>query len=101
MSVEMIVEQGRTTRRFVTKVVKVAAKDLKDYAVGFYTHLESVGILVLASLGLNQLLGEVPFFLALPAFIEAPLVIPVLAVLLISALIWSSTFRHDRRLAVS
>lgn len=62
-----------------------------------FEHTEAIGILVLASLGLNALLGEIPFYLTLPLWIEAPMVIPFLAALGIAMLVRSSEWRASRR----
>lgn len=62
-----------------------------------YQHTEAVIILILSSLGLNALLGELPFYMSLPMWIEATMVIPIASVLIISGLLWSATTRANRR----
>ena len=66
---------------------------LKD----LYNHTEAIGILVLASLGLNALIGEIPFYLTLPMWIEAPMVVPVIAVIGVGLMVRSSEYRAKRR----
>ena len=83
---------------------KRTAKRIKDRAVSFvrglYDHAEATGILVLGSIGLSSLLAEVPFYLTLPMWVEAAMVVPVISVAIIAALVWSAEHRATKRLAV-
>ncbi len=63
----------------------------------FYQHTEAIVVMLLASLGLNALLGELPFYMLLPLWIEAPMVIPVLSVIGIGLLVRSAAWRSRRR----
>ena len=87
------------TKRFLKKVALGAVRKVRNFVKGVVRHFESIIILVLASLGLNSLLGELPFYFALPMWIEVTMVIPVLAVLLISFLTKSAEWRAKRRSA--
>lgn len=81
-----------------TKKVFCAAKDkVVDFVEGCYHHAEAITILTLSALGLNALLGELPFLIALPMWVEAALVIPVISVLLIAGLTRSAEWRTNRR----
>lgn len=78
----------------------VAAKDkIISFVRGFYHHAESIGLLTLASFGLSALIGELPFLLMLPWWIEATMVIPVLSVLIVYLLVSLGELRTKRRLA--
>ena len=83
---------------------KKTAKRIKDRAVSFvrglYDHAEATSILVLGSIGLSSLLAEVPFYLALPMWIEAAMIVPVISVAIIAALVWSAEHRATKRLVV-
>lgn len=90
---------GKFTRvkDFTSTTVVTAAVKVKDFVIGLYNHLESVAVLSLASMGLSTLLSEIPFLVALPAFVEGPMVIPVLAVMAILALMKLAEYRNVRR----
>lgn len=86
---------------FVARVAKVAYRKVVNFAKGLYHHAESIVILTLAALGLNALLGELPFYFILPMWVEATMVIPVLAVILVSLLTKSAEWRHNRRMVIA
>lgn len=50
---------------------------------------ESCTILTLASIGLSYAIGELPAWITLPAFIETTMVVPIIAILLITLLTFS------------
>ncbi len=77
-------------KRFMKRAYVAAKRRVVNFVRGIYRHTEAIVILILASLGLNARLGEGPFYWLLPPWIEAPLVIPVLAVLGISWLVKSA-----------
>ena len=89
----------RKIKDFVKGVAKAAYHKVKNFFVGVWRHAEAVAILTLAAFGLNVLLGEIPFVFALPMWIEAPLVIPVLAVTIISLIVKFAEWRARRRIA--
>lgn len=82
---------------FGLEVFTSAKETFVGIARDLYQHTEAVGVLVLASLGLNSLLGELPFYFMLPMWIEASMVIPVASVFLIGLLVALSTWRAKRR----
>ena len=88
-------EAAVKTKDFVVEVATTVKKSAIEFAHGFYTHAESIGLLSLASIGMSYLLGEIPFYFALPAVFEAPLVIPVLSVLIVLGLVWLIEIRHS------
>jgi len=82
---------------FAKKVI-IAAKDtVVKFVRGVYHHAEATVILILSSLGLNSLLGELPFWIALPMWVEATMVVPVISVLIIVVLTKSAEWRATRR----
>ena len=87
-----------TTTSFVLDTGKSTAKYIGKFFKGLYDHAEGTAILTAASLGVTALLSEVPFMFTLPIWLEAPLVIPVLAILLIIALVISMEYRARRRM---
>lgn len=87
----------RKMKRFILRVAKVAMMKVWRFVVGVYNHAEAIAVLVLASLGLNALLGEIPFYYMLPMWVEATMIIPVLSVLIISFIIKIAEWRHNRR----
>lgn len=97
------IPEGPTTldrvKSFTKQVVITAKNKVVDFAVGFYQHIESVGVLTLASFGAAALIGELPFWLTLPWWIEAAMVVPVLSVLLIVGLITLGEYRAKKRFA--
>lgn len=76
----------KRVRNFAVEVAKQTFHKVKSFLKGAFNHAESIILLSLSALGLNSLLGELPFLVALPAWIEWPLIIPVIAVLTVSAL---------------
>ena len=82
---------------FTKRAVTAAAKSVVGFAVGVARHAETITVLSLSAIGANVLIGELPFYMAMPMWIEATLVVPVLAVLIVSFLIKSGEFRARRR----
>lgn len=81
------------------KEIAVAAKDhIVNFVKGFAQHFESISVLTLSSLGLSGLLAEIPFYVALPMWVEAPMFIPVVSVLIILGIMKIAEVRADRRL---
>lgn len=87
----------RKIRRFTSRVIKAAFNRVKTFVVSCFKHTEAIVILTLASMGLNLWLSEVPFYVALPAFVEATMVIPVISVCCILLLLKSADARFVRR----
>ena len=73
-------------REFVTRTAKSTWHNVKSFVVGLARHAETTIILVAASFGVTSLLSEVPFYLWLPMFVESPMFIPVLSVLIVALL---------------
>lgn len=91
----------RTKLTTFVKEAAVAAKNkIISFVTGFYQHAESIAVLTLSSFGLSALLGELPFWVALPWWIEGPMVIPVLSVIIIWALVTIGEKRALRRAAI-
>jgi len=84
---------------FVKNVAVFAKKKVVNFATGFYNHAESIAILTLSSFGLSALIGEIPFWLTLPWWIEATMVIPVISVLIIYGLVALGEKRTKKRLS--
>lgn len=60
---------------------------IKNLFVEIITNLESVVILSLSAIGLTTLMAELPFHFAVPAIIDAAMIVPVLSVFIILGLI--------------
>lgn len=84
-------------KRFIRKAAAKAVDKVLKFFVGVYHHAEAITILTLAAIGLNALLGELPFIFMLPMWIEATMVIPVLAVVIISLMVKFMEWRMIRR----
>lgn len=69
------------------ELVKVVIKEAKGIWKDVIDNWEAATILSLATIGLTFLIGELPNFTWVPAFIEAPMVIPVISVLIIMLLV--------------
>lgn len=80
-----------------TKEVIIVAKNyVVDFFVGLYHNAEGVIVLSLASIGLSALLGELPFWVMLPAWVESPMVIPVISVLIVYSVVKLMERRQTR-----
>lgn len=88
----------RRLAQFCRKLLQAAADTVVSFFRDAITYTEAVAILIFASLGINALLGEIPFFWTMPMWLEAELVIPALAVVCTLALLKSSDWRSNRRL---
>lgn len=82
---------------FVSDVTKYTYRNVRRFIAGTIKHAEGVVILSTSALGINAFVGEAPFVYALPAWIEAPMVIPVLSVITVLALLRSAEHRARRR----
>lgn len=88
-------------KNFATDVAKKTWYKVKVFFKGLAQHAEAVTILSLAAVGLNTLIGELPFLFALPMIFEAALVIPVLSVITVSLLAKSAEKRAQNRTALA
>ena len=88
-----------SAKKFVKEVISTAYNKVKNFAVGMWHHAEGVTLLVLASFGLTALLSELPFLMSLPLWIEGPLVIPAIAVLIVLIVLKFGEWRLERRAA--
>jgi|688.fasta_scaffold18147_6 hypothetical protein len=84
-------------KTFAQQALHTAKNKLLEFCTGVYQNAESISVLVLSSLGLSALIGELPFWLTLPWWIEAPLVVPVLSVLTIYLLVYNGERRMLKR----
>lgn len=82
---------------FITDVAKYAYRNVRNFVVGTFKHAESIAILTTSALGINALVGEAPFVYAMPMWIEAPMVIPVMSVIAVLLLLRSAEWRAKRR----
>lgn len=80
----------------IKNAISSAYHTVKDFIKGCYEHWETTAILVLSAIGISSLLGELPFYLTLPMWIEAPMIIPLLGVLLILFLLWNADRRNNQ-----
>jgi hypothetical protein len=82
----------------MVKDVYVSGRDkIVNFLKNIYHHAEAITVMILASLGLNSLLGEVPFYFTLPMWVEPQMVIPVASVIGIGLLVGLSSWRAKRR----
>lgn len=88
-----------TVATFIKNTTVFAKNKIVEFVKGFYNHIESIGILVLSSFGVSALIGELPFFLTLPWWIETAMVIPVLSVFIIWGLVTINEKRTKKRLS--
>lgn len=86
-------------KKFAKEAATAAKNKVINFFKGFYQNVESVGVLTLSAFGLSALLGELPFWVTLPWWIEGAMVIPVLSVLVIVALVTIGEKRAKRRMA--
>ena len=68
-------------------LAKVVMREAKDVWKEMADNWEAAVILTCASLGLTHIIGELPAFIKLPAFFESQMVVPVIAVIIITALV--------------
>lgn len=82
---------------FTKRTARSAVRKIKSFITGTVRHAESVALLSMSAVGLNALAGELPFMYALPMWIEATMVIPVLSVLAVVVLVKSAEYRSLNR----
>lgn len=78
---------------FVKKVVRVTVRTFKDIVKDILDNAEATVILCAASIGVSAVASRYAMVTALPAFIDAPMVIPVLSILFITSLVLSMQWR--------
>lgn len=88
---EFLAKCANFVKRAINKVVETVQK----WVIGVYEHAEAITVSVLAGYGAHALLATVPFLAAitLPVWIEAAMVLPVLATVLVGVLLWSAAKR--------
>ena len=74
--------------RFIGRIVKAAFRVVKNFFVQTLTNIEAMVLLSLATIGTAAVISELPFFMVMPMWIESTLVIPVLAVTIVSMITW-------------
>ena len=77
---EDIKKKSADLARVVMKEAKEIWKDVAD-------NWEAAIILTFASIGLTNIIGGLPSFIKLPGFFESPMVVPVIAVIIITILV--------------
>lgn len=83
--------------QFIRRMLKASVHQVIKFFHGLYTYAEAIFILILAALGVNALLSEIPFIFALPLWIEATMVIPFISVVIVSILLHIAKYRGKRR----
>ena len=73
--------------QFVKRIFKAIWTTIKNAIVDLFHNFESVLILSASAVGVSAILQQIPFHYALPAFVDAPLFIPVVSVLFIMLLV--------------
>lgn len=86
-------------KKFTKEVFNAAKNKVINFFKGFYQNVETVGVLTLSALGLSALIGELPFWVTLPWWIEGAMVIPVISVMIIFLLVTIGEKRAKRRMA--
>ena len=81
----------------VKRTVRRAFVKVKSFFKGLFRHAEMTTVLVTSAVGMNAMIGELPYMYQLPMWIEAPLVIPVLSATAITLLLKSAEKRRARR----
>lgn len=101
--IKLQIPQGQTKwerfKKFTKDVIKTVKTKVVEFFKGMYHNAESISVLVLSSFGLSALIGELPFWLTLPWWVEAPLVIPVVSVAIIYGLVYNGERRMNKRAA--
>jgi hypothetical protein len=82
--------------RFLDGMSEGFVNKVEQVAVGTWKHLFGIAILTFASYGVTALLTELPFYITLPFWIEAPMVIPVIAVIFIGLLVKGTEWQGRR-----
>lgn len=88
------------TYQFLKETFIVIKNHTVSFIKGCYEHAESIALLTLSSIGLTYLIGELPFLWSLPMWLEAPMIAPVIAVLIVMALTKLAEYRTKRRNSV-
>lgn len=88
-------------KRFTVSTVKSFCRKVWQFVTDMWRHWAAAAVLVLASYGLTALLSEIPFYFSVPMWIEGPLVIPVIAVLLIGLLVKVMEHNNSNQLEVA
>ena len=89
----------RKAARFVKEILMSAMRYIRDWMKGIFTHTEAIVLLVLAGIGISALIGELPFLVGMPMWIESQMVIPAIATFIVTALVLISSKRSQHRLA--
>lgn len=78
---------------FFGNMFKAAWRMVSGFVTDIVTNIEGVVILGLATVGCAAVLAEIPFTIATPMWLEATLVIPVLATTIVLLLAWIMSIR--------
>lgn len=96
-----VARAGKAVSRFVTGFINAFTRKCVDVVVGTYRNFEAIVLLTLAALGATSILSMMPFYFTMPLWIEGPMVIPVLAVMVVSMFLALMDYRIRRREAVT
>lgn len=97
MKIPSIKDMVSKSVQFTTDVTIVIKNHIVEFVKGCWNHAETISILTLSSIGLTSLLSELPFAYTMPMWIESPMVIPVISVLLIILLVKLAEHRSLKR----
>lgn len=70
-----------------------ALNSIKGMVLDVISNAEAAVILTFSAIGLTTILSELPFHYALPAFIDAAMVFPVISIFIIFALVTLMSWR--------
>lgn len=86
--------------QFIKKLFKAVVKTITSWFKETVNNAEATVILITASLGLTAIISELPFIIALPLWMEATMVAPILSILTILFLIQIIKFRASHELYI-
>lgn len=86
-------------KKFFVDIARDVGAKLKGFVKGLYEHAEATVVLVLASYGATALLSEIPFYVALPVWVEITMLIPAIGATVVLCLVLLSMWRHQDAVA--
>lgn len=81
--------------KFIKNVAIAALNTLKDFVQDIVQNAESTVILITSAVGVTAILTELPFHYALPAIIDAPMVIPFVSTMVVLSLVLLMQWRMN------
>ena len=82
---------------WIKRMFMSALNSIKGMVIDLISNAEAAVILTFSAIGITTILSELPFHYALPAFVDAAMVLPIISIFIVLTLITIMSWRTSCR----